>query len=234
LSRQRGFDIVASLLLLPAFVAVGVVVAVAVLIDSPGPVFYRSRRIGRHGRPFRMLKFRKMRHGDFPGVPLTTRDDERLTPVGRFLARSRLDELPQIWNVLKGDMRLVGPRPEVEEFVEAHPREFARIHEVPPGLTGVAQLRFFDESHRLPLGEERAAVYLNQVLPLKLALDLTYLERQSVWGDVAILARTVLLPLQVALRWARERKARPARRHGGLVLLGSALLVSFVAQSGPV
>src|SRR5262249_3441588 len=120
-------------------------VAVAVKLDSPGPVFFRCRRIGLRGRPFEVLKFRKMRV-DASGPPLTAPDDARFTRIGAFLARRKLDELPQLWNVLKGEMSLVGPRPEDPEFVALRATDFKRILKVRPGMTGLSQLAFARES----------------------------------------------------------------------------------------
>ena len=112
----RALDLTLVVLMLPFALVVGAVIALAVQLDSPGPVLYRSRRVGRGGRTFSMLKFRTMVR-DAAGPPLSARADERYTPLGRTLAYSRLDELPQLWNVLRGEMRLVGPRPELEDFV---------------------------------------------------------------------------------------------------------------------
>ena len=141
----RVFDVVATILILPFALIVSCLIALAVLADSPGPVLYRCRRVGYRGELFEMVKFRKMRR-DAVGSALTAYEDERFTPIGKFLSVTRLDELPQLWNVLKGDMRLVGPRPEMEEFVAHYPTEYEEILSVRPGLTGMAQLEFFDES----------------------------------------------------------------------------------------
>src|SRR6476660_9409953 len=131
----RALDLGIVVLAAPFALLLGAVLAMAVWLDSPGPVLYRSRRIGRGGEPFDMLKFRTMVR-DAAGPPLSARGDDRYTPLGRTLAGSRLDELPQLLNVLRGDMRLVGPRPEVEDFVRDFPSEYARILTVPPCLTG--------------------------------------------------------------------------------------------------
>ena len=139
----------------------------------PDPVVYRCRRIGRNGEPFEMLKFRKMLR-DAHGSALTAVDDERFTPIGQFLAVSRLDELPQLYNVLKGEMRLVGPRPETEEFVLAYPEQYREILSVSPGLTGLAQLRFAGEAHLLEGVEDRAQRYREHILPGKVNIDLAY------------------------------------------------------------
>jgi lipopolysaccharide/colanic/teichoic acid biosynthesis glycosyltransferase len=175
---------------------VGGVLAIAVLLDSPGPVLYRSRRIGRGGRQFDMLKLRTMVR-DAAGPPLSARGDERYTPLGRTLASSRLDELPQLWNVLRGDMRLVGPRPEVEDFVRDFPDEYERILSVPPGLTGPAQVAYAWEGDILARAQafDRAQLYRDEILPYKLAIDLRYAQRHSVVGDLALLARTFALPV---------------------------------------
>ena len=176
-SWQRVFDLVfAALLLLPALL-LGLLVAVAVLLDSPGPVLYRSRRIGRDGVPFWMLKFRTMKH--LAGGPLiSTKTDQRFTPVGRFLALTRLDELPQLWNVLRGDMTVVGPRPErpyfAEKFAAEHPL-YGNRSRMPAGMTGLAQVSGRNE---LPWEE-------------RFELDLFYAGHISLWLDLRILARTV-------------------------------------------
>src|SRR5215213_5549425 len=137
----RLLDLVCVAVALPFALLVGATIACAVFLDSPGPIFYRSRRIGRGGRPFDMLKFRTMVR-DAAGPPISAHGDERYTPLGRTLANLRLDELPQVWNVIRGDMRLVGPRPEVADFVMHFPAEYERILSVPPGLTGPAQVEY--------------------------------------------------------------------------------------------
>jgi lipopolysaccharide/colanic/teichoic acid biosynthesis glycosyltransferase len=197
----RAFDLVIVFAALPFALAVGALLAVAVFLDSPGPVLYRSRRIGKAGRPFDMLKFRTMVR-DGQGPPLSAENDERYTPLGRTLARSRLDELPQLWNVLRGDMRLVGPRPELEEFVRDYPAEYERILAVPPGLTGPTQVEYAWEGEVLATAQavDRTRVYRESILPYKLAIDLAYAERHTVAGDLGLLLRTLALP---AVRFGR-------------------------------
>lgn len=198
---RRAFDVVVCVLALPVLLVIGAAIALAVLLDSPGPILYRAPRIGRGGRPFSMLKFRTMRHG-VPGPPLSTAEDERYTPLGRWLSRHRLDELPQIVNVLRGDMRLVGPRPEVEDFVSEHPDAYARIHSVLPGLTGPAQLAYAGEGELLAGVPDRIAAYRESILPGKIEIDLAYVERSSLRGDVGVLCRTAVIPLARLRRWA--------------------------------
>ena len=132
---RRLLDLLSLVFLAPFMLPVGLVIALAVFLDSAGPVIFRAERVGARGEGFEMLKFRTMRVG-VPGAAVAGSDDARITPVGRFLRRSRLDELPQLWNVLRGEMSMVGPRPEAEEFVALHSDEYRRILDVPPGITG--------------------------------------------------------------------------------------------------
>lgn len=189
---QRCFDLMLTILMLPAIVVLGTAIALAIYIDSPGPVIYRSRRVGKDGDLFAMLKFRKMRR-DASGHAVTLNEDDRFTPIGRFLAATRLDELPQFWNVLRGEMRLVGPRPEVECFVAQYAEQYAEILAVVPGITGNAQLRFINEKHLLS-GPDPESVYREHVLPVKIEIDLDYARSHSLLGDLAILGRTLALP----------------------------------------
>jgi lipopolysaccharide/colanic/teichoic acid biosynthesis glycosyltransferase len=211
-SWQRTFDLVLAVAVLVPALVLAVLAAVAVLIDSPGPILYRSRRIGRNGVPFWMFKFRTMRH--LAGGPLiSSRTDQRFTPVGRFLAQTRLDELPQLWNVLRGEMRMVGPRPELEEFVREQSESYERILTVPPGLTGPTQLVFADEGAILAATEDRDQLYRTEILPAKVRLDLAYVEHHSVRGDLSAVLRTCLLPaVKTGYRIAARFGAGPSQR----------------------
>jgi lipopolysaccharide/colanic/teichoic acid biosynthesis glycosyltransferase len=200
---QRCLDVALTLLLTPVIIIVGAAIALAIYIDSPGPVIYRSERVGRNGRPFEMLKFRKMRREADNG-PVTLDDDHRFTPIGRFLAATRLDELPQAWNVLRGDMRLVGPRPELECFVSQYAEQYQEILTVTPGVTGSAQLRFVDEKHLLG-GPDPETTYRTQVLPAKLEIDLAYARSHSLAGDIRILIRTAALPFALLFERLHHR-----------------------------
>jgi lipopolysaccharide/colanic/teichoic acid biosynthesis glycosyltransferase len=228
----RVLDIAVIVLALPLLLPLGLLIAVAVFLDSPGPVIYRSQRIGKGGLAFEMLKFRTMAR-DAEGPPLSAAGDERYTPLGRRLAVSRLDELPQIWNVLKGDMRLVGPRPEVEGFVAAYAGEYERILSVPPGLTGPAQVEYAWEGEVLAKAQavDRARVYRESILPYKLKIDLAYVNRHGVLTDIALLARTFVLPLhQIGMRLVEGLPGRslvarvvPVAAFAGLLLLFTTL-----------
>jgi lipopolysaccharide/colanic/teichoic acid biosynthesis glycosyltransferase len=213
----RVFDIAVTVVVLPFAIVVGALIALAVFIDSPGPVIYRSQRIGRGGRAFEILKFRTMVR-DAEGPPLSARSDERYTPLGRTLAYSRLDELPQLVNVLRGDMRLVGPRPEVEPFVREFADEYQRILSVPPGLTGPAQVEYAWEGEILARAQaiDRVRIYRESVLPLKLAIDLEYVACHSVRGDLMLLARTAVLPLVRSIRRLDEALGRGGARRARL------------------
>jgi lipopolysaccharide/colanic/teichoic acid biosynthesis glycosyltransferase len=191
---------VASLFMLIALLPLILVVALLVRLDSPGPAFFKVRRIGRHGRDLMMVKFRKM-HNDAAGIALTTHGDDRLTRIGAFLARSKLDELPQLWHVLRGDMSLVGPRPETIDFVAHHRDEYDEILSVRPGLVGFSQIAFLSEG-RILSAHDPLHHYVSAILPQKVMLDMMYARERTVWLDVKILAWSlvaVLLRREVAV-----------------------------------
>jgi lipopolysaccharide/colanic/teichoic acid biosynthesis glycosyltransferase len=196
----RALDVVVALGLLIAMLPLVLLAAIAILLDSPGPVFFRSERRGYRGRPLRMLKFRKMQDGA-TGRPLTLDDDPRLTRIGAWLARTKVDEIPQLWHVVRGDMSLVGPRPEDPAFADMHPAEYRDILSVRPGVTGLSQLAFAEESRILD-DDDPLSHYLDRLLPQKMALDRLYAERQSLGFNLAILFWTfaaVLLRHPVAV-----------------------------------
>lgn len=186
---KRSLDIIVSVICLLGLLPVAVFIAVAIVIESPGPVFFRCTRVGQRGKKFAMLKFRKMR-GDVLGPPLTTEADPRYTRIGHWLTKTKLDELPQLWNVLCGQMSLVGPRPEDPLFVAERGEDYERILAAKQGITGLSQLAFFREASILdpedPLGDYRA-----RVLPQKINLDQLYVENATVWWDLRILLWTV-------------------------------------------
>jgi lipopolysaccharide/colanic/teichoic acid biosynthesis glycosyltransferase len=157
-------------------------------------------------------------------TPVTLEHDERFTPIGRFLAATRLDELPQVWNVLRGEMRLVGPRPELACFVSDFADQYAEILTVTPGITGNAQLAFADEKRMLG-GSDPESAYRRQVLPAKLEIDLRYVRSRSLGGDLLILGRTLALPFVLLLEHARRR---PAAVRLWLPAMASALMLALV------
>ena len=194
-AAKRALDIAASALMLLALLPLILIVALLVRLDSPGPAFFQVDRIGRRGRHLRMLKFRKM-HDDASGIALTTHEDDRLTRIGAFLAKSKLDELPQLWHILRGDMSLVGPRPETSDFVAHHRHEYDEILSVRPGLVGFSQIAFLSEG-RILNEEDPLTHYVSAILPQKVTLDLMYARERTllmdlkilVWSTVAVLAR---------------------------------------------
>ena len=186
---RRLLDItVAGTLLLVLAPLLGVL-AVLVRATSTGPALFRQIRVGRNGRPFVLLKLRTMRAGA-PGPPITSGGDPRITRLGAWLRRTKLDELPQLWNVLRGDMSLVGPRPEVPHYVALYTATQRAVLLVRPGLTDPASLAWADEAATLATFADPHRAYADVVMPQKLELSLTYLERRTVWSDLAVVMRT--------------------------------------------
>lgn len=203
---KRIFDVAVSGAGLVMTSPILLAAAIAVKLSSPGPAFYRGPRVGKDGREFLILKLRTMRPGaDRQGPAVTAADDPRITAVGRVLRRTKLDELPQLINVLRGEMSLVGPRPEDPKYVALYTPEQRRVLSVRPGITGPTALTFVDEEELLR-GADAQAVYLAEVMPQKLAVDLEYVDRASLGGDLRLMARTVLVVLR---RTMGLRRARP-------------------------
>jgi lipopolysaccharide/colanic/teichoic acid biosynthesis glycosyltransferase len=188
-ASKRLVDVVASAAGLIALSPILVCVAAAVRLSSPGPVLFRHERIGLGGRKFKLLKFRTMSHGSV-GAQITVGGDRRVTRVGRLLRRTKIDELPQLWNVLVGDMSLVGPRPEVERYVNEFAQEYHEILKVKPGITDFAAIEYRDEESVLATAMDPEAEYRRVVLPAKIGLYRKYIAEQSLWTDFTILART--------------------------------------------
>ncbi len=187
---KRGFDLLVSSVALFLLSPLLLALLLLVKLSSRGPVLHRGERIGRRGRSFRLLKFRSMLVG-VGGPRLTRSRDPRVTRVGALLRRTKLDELPQLLNVLKGDMSLVGPRPEDPDYVRLYSPQQRRILEVRPGITSEASIRYRDEERELS-GEDWEATYRNRILPEKLRIDLEYLERRSFTSDLGVLVRTMI------------------------------------------
>src|SRR3954451_6451187 len=231
---KRTFDIGVSALLLLLALPVIIAIAVAIKLDSRGPVFYAARRVGHRGRPLRMFKFRKMRHRA-GGPKLTTDGDHRFTRVGEWLAKSKLDELPQLWNVLRGDMSLIGPRPEDPSFVALHAADFIEILRVRPGVTGLSQIAFAEESRILD-DDAPTGHYLDRILPQKMGMDRLYAMRYHVRLDLSILVWTgvaVLLARTVAVHREPGRMTLRRRPQAGEAALPSAKLALAAADEEP-
>jgi lipopolysaccharide/colanic/teichoic acid biosynthesis glycosyltransferase len=165
-------------------------VSAAIRLDSPGPVLFRQTRVGRGRRPIETLKLRTMTVEAGQGLQITARGDPRVTRVGRFLRKTKLDELPQLWNVIRGDMSLVGPRPEVPRYVEMYRPEWDRLFTVRPGLTDLASLTFRDEEALLAIARDHERAYRDVIMPMKLALALDGVEHASLRHDLRIILRT--------------------------------------------
>jgi len=190
---KRLFDVVCSFLGLVLLAPVFLVVAILVKFDSKGPVFFKHERIGKDFRPFRVYKFRTMHEGaEQHGSSVTVGSDERITKLGRMLRRTKIDELPQLLNVLKGDMSLVGPRPEVKKYVDLYEQEYRRLLTVRPGITDPASLHYSEEEKVLALSPDWEEDYRKRILPDKIRLSLQYVENHSLGIDLSLILRTIM------------------------------------------
>jgi lipopolysaccharide/colanic/teichoic acid biosynthesis glycosyltransferase len=189
---KRIFDLFWTLSGIVLFSVPGLVLAAAVVIDDGWPPLYAQERVGLHGRPFRLLKFRSMRRGsDRTGGSLTVGDDSRVTRVGRVLRRTKLDELAQLLNVLHGDMSLVGPRPEVPEYVQTYSPEQRGILDLVPGITDPASIRYADEGSILALQADPHEYYVTTLIPDKIRINRQYAERATIFSDFMVIVETV-------------------------------------------
>jgi lipopolysaccharide/colanic/teichoic acid biosynthesis glycosyltransferase len=192
---KRLFDILVSALLLLLLAPLGLLLAAAIKLDSPGPVFFRQERVGLRGKPFRIHKFRTM-VADAPtqGPAITVGQDARITRVGAWLRRSKLDELAQLIDVLRGDMSLVGPRPEVPQYVALYPHALReQVLAVRPGITDPVSLAHADESDELAQAADPERHYVEVVIPRKLQAAAAYAQHATLWSDLGVIAKTLLL-----------------------------------------
>lgn len=189
---KRIFDLIvsfiATLVLFPFFV----LICLLVYVDSGSPVLYLQERVGKDGKLFRLIKFRTMHINSDKLTAITVgKRDPRITRMGYFLRKYKLDELPQLINVLKGDMSLVGPRPELKRFVDLYDHEQQKVIQVRPGLTDYASIKFRNENEMLEGKSDPIDFYVQEILPVKLALNLKYIGERSLWLDIKILFQTV-------------------------------------------
>jgi lipopolysaccharide/colanic/teichoic acid biosynthesis glycosyltransferase len=190
---KRIFDITLSLILLSMFFPFGLLISVWILIESSGGVFYKQVRIGHKGIPFKMFKFRSMRqNSDKLGQLTVGMRDPRITRSGYFIRKYKLDEFPQFINVLKGDMSIVGPRPEVKEFVDLYTDEQRKILNVKPGITDYASLEYFKENELLGLSNDPRKTYVEEIMPAKIELNMKYIQHPGLLNDIKIMWRTFL------------------------------------------
>ena len=189
---KRLFDLLFALIALALLSPALLVVALLVAIASPGGAVFRQIRVGRGGREFRLLKYRTMRTGSEAKGQLTIGGrDPRVTSVGYFLRKTKLDELPQLWNVLIGDMSIVGPRPEVPKYVALYTAQERAVLSVRPGITGMASIEYINENELLAKAADHERTYIQEVMPAKLALDLRYVRDRSFTLDLRIIGVTV-------------------------------------------
>ena len=190
---KRLFDLVAAGLGLLMLSPLLLVIAVWVRLDSPGPALYRQERVGRFGRLFRIHKFRTMSEGGPTGsLQITVGADPRITRAGKVLRRTKLDELPQLWDVLVGDMSLVGPRPEVPKYVALYPDALrAKVLSVRPGMTDRASIEYREENELLASAADPERTYIEVVMPAKLRYAAEYVDRRSMWSDLCLIGATV-------------------------------------------
>ena len=186
---KRAFDLVAAGVALVVLLPVLLIIAIAVKVTSQGPVLFRHERIGVGRRPFHVLKFRTMTHGA-TGAAITTAGDARITSVGAFLRQYKLDELPQLLNVIRGEMSIVGPRPEVARYVELDDR-YDTVLQVRPGLTDPASLTYRHEQELLGAQASPEQFYVEELLPEKVRLSVEYVEGQSIRGDLRLIVETL-------------------------------------------
>jgi lipopolysaccharide/colanic/teichoic acid biosynthesis glycosyltransferase len=207
----RIFDIVAAGVGLITLAPLLAVIAVAIKVTDGGPVLFRQERIGRHRRPFHIIKFRTMtRDAERTGLPLTVGADPRISPIGRILRRWKLDELPQLINLARGEMTFVGPRPEVRRYVDLYTPAQLRVLDYVPGLTDPASVTYIDEASQLALSSDPEETYIRVIMPEKIRLSLAHGEYGRLRNDLATIWRTLVTLL-------RGRGVRVCIQGAGLV-----------------
>lgn len=189
---KRLFDIICSFVGLLILSPILLFISLAIIINNGFPVFYFQTRVGKNNRDFKLFKFRTMyKDADKKGLLTVGGRDPRVTPIGYYLRKYKLDELPQLLNVLFGSMSLVGPRPEVRKYVDMYNDEQKRVLLAKPGITDYASLEYFSENELLAKSPEPEKTYINEVMPAKLALNMKYIEKQNLWVDLGIIFSTL-------------------------------------------
>ncbi len=198
---RRILDIAVAVAVLPVLTPLFALVCIAIVVESPGNPFYGGWRVGKNGKLFRMWKFRTMvKHADKLGTSITTRRDPRVTRIGWFLRKTKIDELPQFFNLLLGDLTLIGPRPESPDLAEQYTPEQKQIFTVKPGITGPVQLRYTDiEAEAVPDGKNAEVFYIECLLEQKVRMDIEYLRTRTVLSDCRVLLLTVFLMARAAV-----------------------------------
>lgn len=188
---KRLFDIITSLVAIAVFLPFGLVIALAIVCDTKGKVFYRQTRVGMYNKDFKLYKFRTMYEESDHGSLITIgENDARITKIGAFLRKYKIDEFPQFLNILKGEMSIVGPRPEVRKYVDMYTEEQMKVLSVRPGLTDYASIRYVNENALLAASDNPEETYIQEIMPDKLALNLKYIQEQSLKVDTVIILKT--------------------------------------------
>ena len=204
---KRACDVTGALLGLAVLWPLLLVIAAAIVVRDGKPVLFRQERVGRDGRPFRLWKFRTMTAGaEQRGRQITVGADPRITRIGRWLRAMKLDELPQLVNVLRGEMSLVGPRPEVPRYVALYTPAQRAVLALTPGITDPASLRYYDESRVLDGAEDPERLYVDQIMPEKIRVNLEYAARATAWSDLGVVFATLR---RLFVRAPREGRAGP-------------------------
>lgn len=190
---KRLFDIFVSLIILSVFLPFGILISLAIILESKGGAFYRQKRVGKNGVLFKLWKFRTMRvDADKLGKLTVGMRDPRITRVGYFIRKSKLDEFPQFLNVLSGEMSIVGPRPEVQEYVDLYTSEQREVLTVKPGITDYASLEYFKENELLGQSENPRETYIHEIMPAKIELNKKYIANPTLSQDIKIMWMTFL------------------------------------------
>ncbi|MEO9534308.1 MAG: sugar transferase [Crocinitomicaceae bacterium] len=188
---KRIFDVLASVVVLVLLSPLFIVVSVWILLDSPGGVFYKQIRVGKNQKEFGLLKFRSMRTGADKSGQLTVGRDSRVTRSGRFIRKYKIDEFPQLINIILGQMSVVGPRPEVPKYVAMYDEQQLEVLSVLPGLTDFASIKYFNEQEVLGKSDDPEETYISEVMPEKLKLNLDYVQQASISTDLKIIFKTI-------------------------------------------
>lgn len=191
LITKRIFDLTSSVIVIVLLSWLFIIVSIWILIDSKGGIFYKQIRVGKNGKEFKLLKFRSMKTGADKSGQLTVGNDARVTRVGHFIRKTKIDEFPQLLNIIKGDMSVVGPRPEVPKYVALYNEEQMRVLSVRPGLTDLASLKYFNEQEVLGKSLDPEKTYIEEVMPEKLRLNLQYVSQRSFYLDMSLIFRTI-------------------------------------------
>lgn len=191
------FDFLFSIIVILLVAPVLIICCLLIIVFMPGPVLFIQQRVGKNGKPFRLFKFRTMKAAsDKATGSFDVGDVTRITPLGRFLRKTKLDELPQLINVLIGDMALVGPRPEVKEWTSVYPEKWKIVHSVKPGITDNASIEFRNEEEILAKSTEPRTTYREEILPRKLDLYIDYVHNRSFLGDIRIILKTIIVVIK--------------------------------------